>query len=436
MNTLKTIKIYACLLPVVLGFFCANQVKAQDLVKVEFERTPLFSEANIVPGESITRWTKVKNESSENEIIAVRASYFNDVDNLGDVMSIAVKEGGNSYYFDTLAGFFNTGEVILSEVLPGEEKQYDFTVSFLSDSDNSYQGKAISFDLEIGSQATESIGQEKPSGGGGYVYKDLIIYNEGAVVNNNSAIISWVTNKAATSRVIYDTVSHPSLYGEYSPNYGYAYSTIEDINKVTGHSVNIDNLLPNTTYFFRPLSKASPEQYGEEVSFTTTDSGEFVKVLGEEGTPELRVSKSCDTDLTNPGDENVICEIIVTNIGSLTAYNVNLEDTFSEGLLDDDVDKIKHWNLGDIAPGEFKSTKYAISISETAATGTYTNVVKAYADNHDLVSTQSFLSVESVEVLGSELVPTGFSLKELLLILAALIILVILTLFIKNIIRK
>jgi len=75
-------------------------------------------------------------------------------------------------------------------------------------------------------------------------------------VTTNSAVITWTTNKPATSRVIYDTTSRPSIASASAPNYGYANSTqtFNGTNWVTTHSVTVTGLSPNTKYFFRVIS--------------------------------------------------------------------------------------------------------------------------------------------------------------------------------------
>ncbi len=78
-------------------------------------------------------------------------------------------------------------------------------------------------------------------------------------ITQNSATITWKTNKPADSRVIYDTTSRPSIEGASAPNYGYANSTqtFNGTNWVTEHSVNVTGLSPNTKYFFRVISTRS-----------------------------------------------------------------------------------------------------------------------------------------------------------------------------------
>ena len=121
----------------------------------------------------------------------------------------------------------------------------------------------------------ESEGGEETGGnggGGGYSNLNLEISQEqSASVVDGSITITWLTNHLATSRVVYDNVSHPNIFGESAPNYGYQWSTLETDNDpmVTGHSVFIDGLTSGT-YYFRPISHGSPEVYGDEIVFEIT----------------------------------------------------------------------------------------------------------------------------------------------------------------------
>lgn len=97
-----------------------------------------------------------------------------------------------------------------------------------------------------------------------------IISSEGSVsVSETSATITWTTDDLSTSRVIYDTVSHPTL--DIAPNYGYVNSTIEDSTKVTPHSVDLTGLSSGITYYYRVISHGSPEAVGSEKSFVTSN---------------------------------------------------------------------------------------------------------------------------------------------------------------------
>src|SRR3989344_1663936 len=94
--------------------------------------------------------------------------------------------------------------------------------------------------------------------------------------------VEWTTDKPATSRVVYDAVSHSEL-GE-APNYGYAFSTSEqDIDpKTLENSVALTGLTPGTTYYYRTISAASPESVSEEGS-TSTQSQSSDEEDGESG---------------------------------------------------------------------------------------------------------------------------------------------------------
>lgn len=96
-----------------------------------------------------------------------------------------------------------------------------------------------------------------------------IITNETAGTPTETSMkITWMTDHGATSRVVYDTVSHPEIGG--APNYGYAHSTSEDVTLVTSHSVVVQGLTPGTTYYFRTVSHGSPEATSREFSGTTS----------------------------------------------------------------------------------------------------------------------------------------------------------------------
>lgn len=95
-------------------------------------------------------------------------------------------------------------------------------------------------------------------------------------VTSTSTTITWTTDELATSRVIYDTVSHAlaTPTGDLPfDKYGYANTTGESNtgeDKTTSHSVGISDLTAGTTYYYRVISHGSPEAVGDEESFTTT----------------------------------------------------------------------------------------------------------------------------------------------------------------------
>jgi phosphodiesterase/alkaline phosphatase D-like protein len=93
--------------------------------------------------------------------------------------------------------------------------------------------------------------------GAGTSNKPVISNIHAINITQTSVTITWDTDIVATSRVIYDTTSHPDLTGLTAPNFGYAISTPESdtATKVTAHSVTITGLSPATKYYFRVISQ-------------------------------------------------------------------------------------------------------------------------------------------------------------------------------------
>ena len=285
MNLLKS-KIYLIAITAVfaiVGVFAFNlsaSAQAPDILDIYFQNDnndpayngPLFNEVDFLPGDSVERYARVANLSGQTLPIAVRAKNVADPNFLATIMNLAIKENSQTVYSGTLNEFFQADGIYLSDLAPGAETTYYFSVS-LDTSDNAFQEKEVSFDIEIGEGEAESFGGEGDTGGsfsggsGGYSYQGLTIYNIQAAVGTDYADITWNTNKNATSRVIYDTVSHADLGGTSAPNYGYSNSSPLFDNPanpsgVTGHSVRLSGLTADTTYYYRPISSASPEKTG------------------------------------------------------------------------------------------------------------------------------------------------------------------------------
>jgi hypothetical protein len=292
----------------------ATSVQANGLVEIIFEQKPLFQESNFLPGEEITHWIDIKNKSEAGQPIGIEViDYSSCSENcLSDQLRLVIRDDNSpSLYSGSLTEFFEVGEQELSTLEPGEIIRYYFSVAFVGSSGNEYQNSSVNFDFKIGALGTESISGEVSSGGsgggGGYLIPGLEIYNEVAGPKGTSVIISWLTNKNATSRVIYSSEHEAhTLQLDSPPKYGYKNTTPEynTAPKVTGHSVPITGLDPGTTYYYRTISRASPPTISREHSFTTkkaeveNELDKKVKVLGEE------YEEQQDTGLsTNGGEE-------------------------------------------------------------------------------------------------------------------------------------
>ena len=99
--------------------------------------------------------------------------------------------------------------------------------------------------------------------------------------SSSSAVITWNTNEAATSRVFFDTVSRPSdTNGSL-----YAQSSTNDLTAdSSSHSVTLNSLASSTTYFYkvRSADAAGNATFSTEQSFSTSAAGttpSFVRLI-------------------------------------------------------------------------------------------------------------------------------------------------------------
>ncbi len=286
----------------ILGFF--GQAKAVvDPLVVGFETAPLFSEANFLPGGEITRWIKVTNNSGSNQRIATQPLNITDPNHLGGVLNLVIKEGGTTLYNNALSNFLANGEVYLSDLANGANTQYDFTVSFYSGTQNTFQGKKLGFDILIGFQGIEggilpgagsTSGYGGGGGGGGWLPPGLTIQNEArATTTEESVTINWETSYPASSQVIYALESESHILDLTDttgtpPKYGYERTTPEyDISpKTIFHSVTISGLTPGTKYYYRNISHASLA-ISQEHSFVTLTPAENQKLEEEISQKEI-----------------------------------------------------------------------------------------------------------------------------------------------------
>ncbi|MDD5146322.1 MAG: fibronectin type III domain-containing protein [Candidatus Pacebacteria bacterium] len=272
----------------------ASACNATGALVVQFEKTPLFSEANFLPGNILTRWAKVTNNDTTSHKIAAETINETDPDHFASQLDLTIKEASTTLFSGTLADFFAVGEKILSDLPAGQTTQYDFTIAFKPGADNNYQGKTLGFDMIIGFQGGETScpscdgdgethGSQLSGGGGGTVWvPGLTIAEETVVVikvDETSATIYWTTSYKSTSQIIYapegghHTLDLTDATGT-PPKYGYDFTTPEyDVaNKVTAHTVVVTGLTPGTTYYFRPVSHGSLA-IAKEYTFTTLSVG-------------------------------------------------------------------------------------------------------------------------------------------------------------------
>lgn len=137
-----------------LSFLQGTKAYAVGDLNVVWQSDPMFNEANIAPGFSVTKNVDVQNSAPSNRFVAARGTLTNDTGNMKSVMNIEIKEGATILYSNTLAQFFidsNGPEGIgLSELTPGGSTTYSYKVTFDESAGNQFQNKSIVFDLEVG----------------------------------------------------------------------------------------------------------------------------------------------------------------------------------------------------------------------------------------------------------------------------------------------
>ncbi|NOY35740.1 MAG: hypothetical protein GXP44_02380 [bacterium] len=271
---------------------------------VVFETNPLFSEADIIPGDGVTKTVTVTNNSEESQQVITEAINASDDSGLGEALKLVISGDSGEIYGSgkTLGDFLRAGEVKLSVLPAGATEVYSFIVSFGADADDSTQNGEIGFDLcvgfeggntscgdtEIGGEGegggdnggTDGTGETVPGTGGGggggangpvEPFEHLKIANETATPATplGTAVITWDTNILSTSQVIYGIASEGpyQLSLATSPYFGYPNGTSEDRIKVTRHSVTLTGLAPDTLYKYRVISRASPPTISYEKTF-------------------------------------------------------------------------------------------------------------------------------------------------------------------------
>lgn len=293
--------------------------------------------------------------------------------------------------------------------------------SWTEDDESKCTGDKPAIEQTCNTQACSSGG----SSGGGSISTAFAINNPQITMQcSDSGLVdltlTWLTNYNANSRVLYGNSTVLDPYSLGAPNYGYPYSTNLYSEQVTGHSVNINNLDPNTVYYFRPVSiYNNNEVLGEEKYLSETlscgveDIDEII-VLGEEGYPVLTIDYKSLWPFANPGDKEVEYEIKIENNGDLASYGTILKDVLPKGLTySDDGGQEKTWDLGDILPGESKTTIVRVDISKDVEPQNYSSLASVSSLNHEEIFSSANLEVK----LASVLAETGFSFWQMILLL-------------------
>ncbi len=305
---------------------------------VVFEATPLFSEANILPGDTVTRSAQVSNLTDAPQDVYVKAVNAAFSGTLSDALTITVKKGATTYFSESLTAFLDgTPRALTQDLAASDSEEYAFIVSFAPGSANEYQDDSVVFDFCIGFAGgpntciTDGVGGDKGeatiasfggeshgggdgpnasraadsgsgggnggggTGGNGGGAGALVIFNEKASGINDAAgnaAITWNTNMPATSRVVYGprpdaAVPFPYVLDVTDQNFGYPNTTVENPLLAEIHGEIIEGLAPGT-YVARVVSRTIPggaETVSPQFTFTLAPNGTltFARAAGTTG---------------------------------------------------------------------------------------------------------------------------------------------------------
>ena len=144
--------------------------------------------------------------------------------------------------------------------------------------------QAVRRGLEYSDVDEEVVAPTSSGGGGSTIIVNSITESSVRAINitNSSATINWRTPHFASSKVIFSSeYGGHKLHTANFLNYGYTYF-IDNEDKASAHTIELTELEPGTTYYYRCVSAYFPEVISKEHSFTT--KGKKVKVLGIEYT--------------------------------------------------------------------------------------------------------------------------------------------------------
>lgn len=222
MKNLKTIfSIFTSLLflAAVVGVISTAWAKTIALssggdLEITYENVPLFTEKNLVPGDTVSRWVKIKNVSAFDTAIYLSAEDKSTPSTiLSNVLILKIECGGGQVYNGTLANLFTltdlTAAPLLGTLSAGDLLTCTLTVAFDKTADNPYQGLTTTTDFIFGFETgptptpapgkTLGVKEEKgevlgvtvlPQTGGNLVLLSLlglVILGTGLILKRNSA---------------------------------------------------------------------------------------------------------------------------------------------------------------------------------------------------------------------------------------------------------
>lgn len=275
----SVLEICAAMAVGVFGFCGLAVAEATGGIEVGYEKTPLFDDANLAPGDSISRSVAVKNSDSSAHAVSMR---FYDTDkggfgllgkNLASQFNFEIKKDGASVHSGKLDAAFDESEIAMnSSLAAGADEKYDFILSFDTAAGNDYQDKQLSFSICVGfagdNFCVSDSEEESQNGGGGMTLTSISgggIGGDRAIVplkyfdyevksyclNNGTtmAMFTWKTDAPATGRVLH-APANSAKFDAALPDFGYQ-ATKWETKAGTEHMAFAFGLFPVQTYDWR-----------------------------------------------------------------------------------------------------------------------------------------------------------------------------------------
>jgi Ca2+-binding RTX toxin-like protein len=191
---------------------------------------PVFTVANMAPGESQSHQVTVTNGSTSTRPVGIRAIKNTETGNLSTVLDVVIRRDGTDVYggssgtgAKTMANFFSESVlpnfIELSTLTPSETETYTILITFQSSAGNQFQGKTISFNLAIG------IDSDVPAACSGITFSGNPIFGTSGNdnlrgTNKNDLIISLEGNDTVLSGNGNDCIVDISGSGSFSGGNG------------------------------------------------------------------------------------------------------------------------------------------------------------------------------------------------------------------------
>ncbi|OGG62188.1 hypothetical protein A3C87_01190 [Candidatus Kaiserbacteria bacterium RIFCSPHIGHO2_02_FULL_49_34] len=147
---MRLLKLY-----LLVALFALPLVASAAGLSVVFQATPLFGEAQFMPGALVSRTVEVKNTDAVAHALYTRATSTLS-GGLEEAIDFTITSD-TSHFNGTLAEYYGSASVFLGTLAPNETKVYTFGATFRSSAADSYQGKTTKFDIEVGFEGGEVV---------------------------------------------------------------------------------------------------------------------------------------------------------------------------------------------------------------------------------------------------------------------------------------